>query len=322
MGEYTSGEDYDDEVSTLWPVSYCCCHSIAQLCPTACEPMDLSMPGLPCPHHLLEFAQIHIHRVSDAIQPSHPLLLSSPFAFKRNASFPSIRVFSSDSAIGIRCPKIGASASVLPMSIQGWFPLGWTGWISLQSKRLSRVFSNTTVQKHQFSGAQPSLQFYFLHWTKARECLLVSSPLSVLWEKAQEITDFCVSPARSDGRGWNPDLLLNSLLLTGHHVTLNSLPSISFPHEIEMRPWWLQSQGLEEEFSEIMYFKVLCKPSLEGRICEETLGMWLMHIGHWLYYGVEEDSWESLLLWNWRRLLRVPWTARRSNQSILKEISP
>ena len=52
---------------------------------------------------------------------------------------------------------VSASASVLPMSIQDWFPLGWTGWISLQSKGLLRVFSNTTVQKHQFLGAQLSL---------------------------------------------------------------------------------------------------------------------------------------------------------------------
>ena len=53
--------------------------------------------------------------------------------------------------------SIGASAPVLPMNIQDWLPLGWTGWISLQSRGLSRVFSNTTVQKHQFFGAQPSL---------------------------------------------------------------------------------------------------------------------------------------------------------------------
>ena len=62
----------------------------------------------------------------------------------------SIRIFSNESVLCIRCQSIGASASasVLPVNIQGWFPLGWTGWISLQSKGLSRVFSNTTVQKH------------------------------------------------------------------------------------------------------------------------------------------------------------------------------
>ena len=73
--------------------------------------------------------------------------------------FPSLRVFSSESVLRIRWPNVGvsASASVLPMNIQNWFPLGWTGWIFLQSKRLSRVFSNTTVQEHQFFGAEISL---------------------------------------------------------------------------------------------------------------------------------------------------------------------
>ena len=73
--------------------------------------------------------------------------------------FPNIRVFSHESALCIRWANIGVSASTsVLMNIQDWFPLGWTGWISLQAKWLSRVFSNTTVQKHQFFGAQLSLQ--------------------------------------------------------------------------------------------------------------------------------------------------------------------
>ena len=71
--------------------------------------------------------------------------------------FPTTKVFCIDLGLCIRWPSIGASASVLLMNIQGWFPLGLTGLISLQSKGLSRVFSNTTVQKHQFFGAQTSL---------------------------------------------------------------------------------------------------------------------------------------------------------------------
>ena len=221
------------QLYSLFPIvviqSLSCVQLFVTLWTSACQ-------ASPVPHHLLEFAQIHIHRVGDAIQPSHPLLLSSLFAFnlsQHQGLFQWLGCWQ-------QVPKIGASASVLPMSIQGWSPLRLTGWISLQSKGLSRVFSNTAVQKHQFFGVQPSLQFYFLHWTKTREYLLVSPPSRVLWEAAWEITDFCVSPARSDDRGWNPDLLLNSLLLTGHLVTfLNSLPSVSFPHEIEMRPWWL-----------------------------------------------------------------------------------
>ena len=74
-------------------------------------------------------------------------------SFPASGSFPMSRSFTS----GGQSIGVSASASVLPMKIQDWFPLGWTGWISLQSKGLSRVFSNTTVQKHQFFGAQPSL---------------------------------------------------------------------------------------------------------------------------------------------------------------------
>ena len=83
----------------------------------------------------------------------HPLLLLPLI-------FPSITVFLNESALRIRWPKYGVSAlaSVFPMNTQDWSPLGWTGWIALQSKGLSRVFSNTTVQKHQFFGSQLSSQ--------------------------------------------------------------------------------------------------------------------------------------------------------------------
>ena len=75
--------------------------SFAQLCPTLCDPMDCSMPGLPVHHQLLEFTQTHVHRVGDAIQPSHPL---SPLLLLPSI-FPSIRVFSNESALHIRWPK-------------------------------------------------------------------------------------------------------------------------------------------------------------------------------------------------------------------------
>ena len=126
--------------------------SVAQLCPTLCDSMDCSMPGLPVHHQLPEITQTHAHWVDDTIQPSHPLSSPSPPAFR----FSQFRVFSNESPLCIRWPRIGVSASEsdLQMNIQDWFPLGWIGWISLQSKGLSRVFSNTTVQKHQFCGAQ------------------------------------------------------------------------------------------------------------------------------------------------------------------------
>ena len=91
--------------------------------------------------------------------PSNHLILCRPILLLPSI-FPSIRVFSNESVVCIRWPSIGvsASASVLPMNIQNWFLLELTGWISLQSKGLSRVFSNTTVQKHKFFGTQLSSQ--------------------------------------------------------------------------------------------------------------------------------------------------------------------
>ena len=130
--------------------------SVAQSCPTLCNPMNPSTPGLPVHHQLPESTQTHVHWVSDAIQPSHPLLSPSPPAqpFPASGSFQMSQLFaSSGQSIGV-----SAATSVLPMNIQDGFLLGWTSWISLQSKRLSRVFSNTIVQKHQFFGTQLSSQ--------------------------------------------------------------------------------------------------------------------------------------------------------------------
>ena len=95
----------------------------------------------------------------ESMMPSHSLILCCPLLLLPSM-FPIIRVFSYEPALHIRWPKFwnSASASVLPMNIQGWFPLRWTGWISLQSRGLSRVFSNTTVQKHQFFSTQLSSQ--------------------------------------------------------------------------------------------------------------------------------------------------------------------
>ena len=124
-------------------------------CVRLCGPMDCSAPGFLVLHRLPELAQTRVHWVGDAIQPSHPLSPRLPLS----STFPSIRVFSQHRLLASGGQSVGASASasVLPMDIQDWFPFGWTGWISLQSKGLSRVFSNPTVQRHQFFGAQPSL---------------------------------------------------------------------------------------------------------------------------------------------------------------------
>ena len=95
----------------------------------------------------------------ELMMPSNHLILGCPLLLLPPIP-PSIRVFSNESTFHIRWQSIGVLAltSVLPMNTQDWSPLGWTGWISLQSRGLSRVFSNTTVQKHQFFGAQLSSQ--------------------------------------------------------------------------------------------------------------------------------------------------------------------
>ena len=115
------------------------------MCLTLCDPMDCSTPGLVVPHHLPKFAQVNVHYIIDAVQPSHPLMPSSPSLFALG-TFPMSCLFTSDDE------NLGASgaASFLPVNIQGWSPLRLTDLISLLSKGLSRIFSNTTVQKHQF----------------------------------------------------------------------------------------------------------------------------------------------------------------------------
>ena len=130
-------------------------YSVTQSCPTFCDPMNQSTPGLPVHHQLPEFTQTHVHQVRDAIQSSHPLSSPSPPAL----SFPTSGAFQMSQLFTSGGQNIGVSdlTSVLPMNTQAWSPSEWTGWISLQSKGLSRVFSNTTVQKHQFFCAQLSL---------------------------------------------------------------------------------------------------------------------------------------------------------------------
>ena len=122
---------------------------------TLCDPMDCSMPGLPIHHQLPEFTQTHVHWVGDPTQPSHSTASPSPLAFDLFQHQGLFQWVSSSHQV----PKVlefqRQHQSFL--NNQDWSPLGWTGWISSQSKGLSRVFSNTTVQKYQFFGAQLSL---------------------------------------------------------------------------------------------------------------------------------------------------------------------
>ena len=132
--------------------------SVTQLCPTLGDPMNCSTPGLPVHHQLLESTQTHVHWVGDAIQPSHPL--SSPSqSFSASGSFPMSQLFAS----GGQRIGVSASISVLPMNTQDWSPLGWTGWILLQSKGLSKGFSNinSSVLSFLYSPTLTSIHDYW-----------------------------------------------------------------------------------------------------------------------------------------------------------------
>ena len=144
--------------------------------------MDYSTPGFPVLHYLPEFAQTHVHldrgcypTMSSAVA----LFSSCPQSFPASGSFPKSWFFAS----GGQSIGASASASVLPMNIQGWFPLELTGLISLQSKGLSRVFSSATIQKHRFFDAQPSSWFnsHIHTWLLEKPSLWLDGPLLAKW---------------------------------------------------------------------------------------------------------------------------------------------
>ena len=126
---------------------YCCC-SVMKSCPTLGDPMDCGTQGPSVLYYLPEFAQIHVRWVNDAIDH---LILCCPLLLLLSI-FPSIRVFTNESALRIRGPKYCSLNISSSMNIQSWFPLGLTGLISLKSKGLSRVFSSTTIWKHWLSA--------------------------------------------------------------------------------------------------------------------------------------------------------------------------
>ena len=130
--------------------------SIAQSCPTLCDPMNRSMPGFPVHHQHPEFTQTHVHRVSDAIQPSHPLLSPSPPAPNPSQNQGLFQWVSSSHEVA-KVLGVSALASVLPKNTQDWSPLGWTGWISF-SPRDSQESSPTP----QFKSINSSV-LSFLH---------------------------------------------------------------------------------------------------------------------------------------------------------------
>ena len=129
--------------------------SVTRSCLTLCDYMDCSAPGFPVHHQLQELNQTHVHWAGDVPTiPSSVVPFSSCLqSFPASGSFLRSQFFES----GGQSTGVSVSASVLQMNIQDWFPSGLTSWIFLQSRGLSRVFSNTTVQKHQFFSTQPSL---------------------------------------------------------------------------------------------------------------------------------------------------------------------
>ena len=164
---------------------YCC--SVASLCLTLCNSMDCSTPDFPVLHDLLEFGQTHVCWVDDAIQPSH-LLSPAPFSsclqhFPVPRSFPMSRLFAS----GSQSTRASASATVLPVSIQSWFPLGLTGLISLLSKRLLSLLSlhNSKASVFQHSALY-MIQLSHLYTTNGKTIALtrwtfVSKVISLLF---------------------------------------------------------------------------------------------------------------------------------------------
>ena len=144
---YISCLIYSARLAIFWLFdNYSCCCSVTKCCLSLCNPMDCSMPNFPVLHHLPELAQTPS---IELVLPSNHLILCHPLLLLPSI-FPNIRVFSNESLLFIRWPKYWSfSFNIsLPMNSRNWSPLEWTGWISLQSKGLSRVFSSTTVQKH------------------------------------------------------------------------------------------------------------------------------------------------------------------------------
>ena len=141
--------------------------SVSQLCLTLCDPVNRSTPGLPVHHQLPESTQTHVHWVGDAIQPSNPLSSPSPSALNLSQHQGLFKWVSSSHQV-TKVLEVSASTSVLPMNTQDWSPSEWTGWISLQSKGLSRVFSNATVKSINSSVLSflysPTLTSIHDHW--------------------------------------------------------------------------------------------------------------------------------------------------------------
>ena len=173
--------------------------------------MDCSTPGLPVHHQLLEFTQTHAQlswwcypATSSSVVPFFSCLQSFP----TSASFQMSQIFASGGQ------NTGVSAlTALPMNTQDWSPLGWTSWISLHSKGLSRVFSNTTVQKHQFFGTQLSLYLSHPYLTTGKTIALtrqtfVGKVMSLLFNMLSRLVIAFLPRSNLISWRWSPSAVI------------------------------------------------------------------------------------------------------------------
>ena len=224
------------------------CYSATESCPTLCRSMDCSMPGFPVFHY-----QTHVHWVNDAIQPSSVTLFSCLQSFLASGSFPMSQLFISGGQ------STGASASVLPMNIQGWVPLGLTGLISLLSKGFSRVFSSTTVWKHQF------------FWLSAFFMVQLSHPYMTTGKTIALTTGKTIALTR-----WTSAGKVMSLLFS----TLSRFVIAFLPRSKHLLISWLQS--LSTVILEPKKIKSVTVSTFPLSICHEVMGLDAMIFIFWM----------------------------------------
>ena len=171
------------DMDVLWFfISVVCCCSVTNSCLTLCDPMDCTACQVTLSFTISQ--SLFKLTYNELVMPSNHLILCCPLLFLPSIC-PSIRVFSMGWFFPSGCQSIGASASasVLSMNIQSWFPLGLIGFISLQSRGLSRVFSSTTIWKNQFFSTQPSLwsNSHIYMWLLQKPRLWLYGPLLAKW---------------------------------------------------------------------------------------------------------------------------------------------
>ena len=256
---------------------------VAQSCPTLCDSMDCSMPGFSVHHQFPELPQTHVHRVGDVIPPSHPLLSPSPPAFNlsQHWSFPMSQYFASGGQ------SIGASASVLPINIQDWFPLGLTGLISLHFKGLSRVFSNTTVQNINSSVLNFIISHLLYHYCWVTS-VLSHSTRPHRWQPTRLPRPWD-SPGKNTGVGCHS--LLQCMKMKSKSEFAQSSPT-QRPRGLQptrlIRPWDFPGKSLEWvtiTFSIISLIasKYLFVCSIKIKICKKSPLNLFIHLFIWLH---------------------------------------